>query len=98
MSLKDEIQALGEQIAAQVGQGSKPQDQAPPQAPEAAPADAARGHATGSPPNEIDAFLQAAHDTLDEFGDELDRYPRLTALAALGIGLAAGVIIGHRIR
>lgn len=98
MSMKDEIRALGAQIAAQAGKGLKPQDQAPPQATEAVPADAMHEDATGAPPNAIDAFLQAVHDTLDEFGDELDRHPRLTVLAALGIGLAAGVVIGHRTR
>lgn len=47
---------------------------------------------------DIDAFLKAVNETLDEFADELDRFPRLTALAALGVGLAAGVVIGRQLR
>ncbi|WP_456388282.1 hypothetical protein [Profundibacter sp.] len=47
---------------------------------------------------DIDAFLKTLNETLDEFAEELDRYPRLTALAALGIGLAAGVVIGRTSR
>ncbi len=47
---------------------------------------------------DVDAFLNAVNETLDEFADELDRFPRLTALAALGLGLAAGVVIGRQLR
>ena len=47
---------------------------------------------------DIDAFLKAVNETLDEFADELDRFPRLTALAALGVGLAAGIVIGRQLR
>ena len=36
--------------------------------------------------------------TLDEFAEELDKYPRLTALSALGVGLVLGVVIGRRLR
>jgi hypothetical protein len=42
--------------------------------------------------------LKAVNETLDEFADDLNRHPRLTALAALGIGLAAGVVIGYQAR
>jgi len=42
--------------------------------------------------------VKTVNETLDEFADELDKYPRLTALAALGVGLAAGVVIGRQFR
>ncbi|NKB84863.1 hypothetical protein [Brucella grignonensis] len=48
--------------------------------------------------HQLETFLKTANETLDEFAEELDRFPRLTALAAFGIGLAAGVVIGHRLR
>ena len=47
---------------------------------------------------DIEAFLKVLNETLDEFADELDRFPRLTALAMLGVGLAAGVVIGRQLR
>lgn len=45
-----------------------------------------------------EAFLKEVSETLDEFADELDRFPRLTALVALGVGLAVGVVIGRQRR
>jgi hypothetical protein len=38
------------------------------------------------------------NETLDEFSEELDKFPRLTALAAIGVGLVVGVIIGRKLR
>lgn len=47
---------------------------------------------------DVEALLKMMNDTLDEFAEELDRFPRLTALAALGVGLAVGVVIGRQLR
>ena len=41
---------------------------------------------------------QKVNALLDDFSEELDRYPKLTALAALGVGVALGVIIGRQFR
>ncbi|WP_454858845.1 hypothetical protein [Rhizobium binxianense] len=48
--------------------------------------------------HQLETFLKTVNETLDEFADELDKFPRLTALAALGIGLATGVVIGRQLR
>jgi hypothetical protein len=98
MSLHDEIQDLRAQISARARQGSKPKGQISPQALEPLSEDEVSPDTREMPSNEIDRFLKTMHDTLDEFGDELDQHPRLTALVALGIGLAAGIVIGHRTR
>lgn len=47
---------------------------------------------------EIGAFFDTISATLDEFAGEIDKYPRLTAIAALGVGLAIGLVIGRQIR
>lgn len=47
---------------------------------------------------EIGEFLDTVNTTLDEFAGEIDKYPRLTAIAALGVGLAIGLVIGRQIR
>jgi len=93
MSLMSEIQSLRAQLDAHARRES------------AGNADAERQPASPPPSPDIphdgidvDTFLKAVIDTLDEFADELDRFPRLTALAALGLGLAAGVVIGRQFR
>lgn len=48
--------------------------------------------------HDIESFLKEVDETLDAFADELDRFPRLTALTALGVGLAAGIVIGRQLR
>jgi hypothetical protein len=48
--------------------------------------------------HDVDALLKMLNDTLDEFAEELDKYPRLTALTALGVGLALGVVLSRRLR
>jgi len=91
MNLTSEIKALGVEIAEQARQRTKPQDEAPPPTEEVSCVSEARSQLH-------DAFLKAVNETLDEFADDLNRHPRLTALAALGIGLAAGVVIGYQAR
>lgn len=48
--------------------------------------------------NDVEKLLEVMNTTLDEFSDDLDKHPRLTALAALGVGLALGVLIGRQSR
>ena len=93
MSLMSEIQSLRAQIDARARKasventGAEKQPASPRPSPDV-PRDGL----------DVDAFLKAVNETLDEFADELDRFPRLTALAALGLGLAAGVVIGRQLR
>lgn len=92
MSLMSEIQTLRAQIdahanASAANAGIK-QKTAPQHAPPDSPHDG----------TDIEAFLKVLNETLDEFADDLDRFPRLTALAAIGVGLAAGVVIGRQLR
>ncbi|SEP93781.1 hypothetical protein [Thalassovita taeanensis] len=47
---------------------------------------------------ELETFMKTMHETMDEFSEDIARYPQLTALAALGIGFAAGIIIGRQFR
>ena len=93
MNLTSEIKALGVEIAEQARQRTKPQDEAPPPTEEVSCVSEARSQL-----HDADAFLKAVNETLDEFADDLNRHPRLTALAALGIGLAAGIVIGYQAR
>ncbi|WP_454685439.1 hypothetical protein [Ancylobacter moscoviensis] len=93
MSLKSEIQALRAELRAQANR-TAPASESPDldhssDKPSAGAVDAG---------TDIDTFLKAVNETLDEFADELDRFPRLTALAALGLGLAAGIVIGRQLR
>lgn len=93
MSLMSEIQSLRAQIdtyarkTSTENAGVEKQPASPPPSPDI-PHDGL----------DVDAFLKAVNETLDEFADELDKFPRLTALAALGLGLAAGVVIGRQLR
>jgi len=93
MSLLSEIQALRAEIDAYARR-------APATAGSAAPTPAP-GEPSGENAHDrldVETFLKTVNETLDEFADELDKYPRLTALAALGVGLAAGVVIGRQFR
>ncbi len=47
---------------------------------------------------EVEAFFAAVNATLEEFAGEIDKYPRLTAISAFGVGLAIGLVIGRRTR
>lgn len=83
MSVKDEIAALRAEFAARNERHSG----APPEkADEAGPA--ARGE---------EAFLQAFGGVIDALPADIEHYPRLTALAALGVGTAIGLLIGRRL-
>jgi len=93
MSLKDEIAALREVFNAReqrvTGGARQPDSQL-----------SSDGQGSAAPPtrNDAEALLEAMNSTLDELSVDLDRFPRLTALAAFGCGLALGLLIGRNSR
>lgn len=46
----------------------------------------------------VDAFLEAVGATLQELGQDIDKFPRLTALTVFGLGLSLGLVFGSRVR
>lgn len=46
----------------------------------------------------MEALMETIGDTLDDMSGEIEKFPKLTALAALGVGLALGVVIGRQLR
>jgi hypothetical protein len=92
MSIKDEIAALRAEIAAKREKSS-----AAAQASNTSP-DRDAGVDGTSGAQSIEAFMKLFGETLDELPNELDRYPRLTAFAAFGVGLAFGAFLGRRLR
>ena len=87
MRLQDEIATLREELAASSGKSAA---------------------AGGPPPHQDDRPERGERDIetlpgevnamLDDFAEELDRHPRLTALAALAVGLVLGAALGRRLR
>ncbi|WP_414463588.1 hypothetical protein [Hyphomicrobium sp. DY-1] len=45
---------------------------------------------------EIESLIKLINDALDELPKEIEKYPRLTAIGAFGVGLAFGVILDRR--
>ena len=90
MTLKAEIAALREEIE------KIKQQPAPP------PAPPPRAEQTAEPeqPARIgpDELIAAANSVIDELREDIDKYPRLTAIAAFGLGLAVGVFAGRQSR
>lgn len=93
MSLMNEIQALRAQINANARDRSTADAKAAAEAPQEQTASSAPDDQP-----DVETLLTMVDETLDEFSQELDKYPRLTALAALGIGLAVGIVIGRQRR
>jgi hypothetical protein len=87
MSLKDEIAALREEIDRRL--------RAEPEAPISAPADGRNG-AEGN--EGIDAILASARSAVDELGHDIDKFPRLSAITAFGVGLTLGIALGRQAR
>lgn len=44
----------------------------------------------------VDALLAAVGETVEEFGQDIDRFPRLAALAAFAVGLSLGMVLTSR--
>lgn len=87
MSLKDEIAALREEIDGRLRAKTEP--------PMSAPADS-RNSAEGN--EGIDAILASARSAIDELGHDIDKFPRLSAMTAFGVGLTLGIALGRQTR
>jgi hypothetical protein len=85
MSLKQEIAALREEIERR----SRAKTEAPPASATGENGERHRG---------VDAILASAASAIEEVGGEVDKFPRLGAIAAFGVGLALGVILGRQVR
>lgn len=92
MGIRDEIGALRAEIEARRGAYVAAVGANAPRDPQGTPADGT------SAAQSAESFLRMFSETLDELPSELDRYPRVTALAAFGIGLTLGAIIGRQFR
>lgn len=87
MSLKEEIAALREEI-----------DRRSPvraESPAATPADNQNGSEDSGG---VDAILASAKMAVDELGHDIDKFPRLSAITAFGVGLTLGIALGRQVR
>jgi Tfp pilus assembly protein PilN len=89
MTLKAEIAALREEIE------KIKQQPAPPPAPPRPEQSVEQDQAARIGPDEL---LAAANSVIDELQQDIDKYPRLTAIAAFGLGLAVGIFAGRQSR
>ena len=88
MTLMDEVNALRKELEnVQRKQSKKAAEAAAPA--EAGDAEREEGFA---------ALLHAVEGVIDDFGQEVDKFPRITALTALTVGLAFGFVIGRHSR
>ena len=87
MSLKDEIAALREEIDRRL--------RAKAETPVSTPADS-RNSKEGN--EGIDAILASARSAVDELGHDIDKFPRLSAITAFGVGLTLGIALGRQAR
>ena len=93
MSLKTEIAALRAEIDARARRITADEKNS-----SSSPVSNETPAASSRDPHDVESFLKMMNDTLDEFGEELDKYPRLSALAALGVGLSLGIVVGRQLR
>ena len=98
MTLRDEIAALREEVAKLSHQQQLQQQAAsaappPPPPPNDQAADADQPKGIGP-----DELIAAANSVIDELQQDIDKYPRLTAIAAFGLGLAVGIFAGRQSR
>ncbi|MGO3932431.1 hypothetical protein NP284_29485 [Rhodopseudomonas pseudopalustris] len=100
MTLRDEIAALREEVA-KLSQQQQLQQQAasaappPPPPPSNDQAAAGEDQPTRIGPEEL---IAAANSVIEELQQDIDKYPRLTAIAAFGLGLAVGIFAGRQSR
>ena len=87
MSLREEIAALREEIA----QRSRATPEAPPNVRASDREDGERHHG-------VDAILASASSLVEDLGQDVDKFPRLSAATAFGIGLALGVVLARQVR
>jgi anti-sigma factor RsiW len=89
MTLKAEIAALREEIE------KIKQQPAPPPAPPRTEQTVEQDQPSRIGPDEL---IAAANSVIDELREDIDKYPRLTAIAAFGLGLAVGIFAGRQSR
>lgn len=89
MTLMDEINALrGDLEALQKKRAAKAETGEP-----EAPAEGEANDAAG-----IEALMHAVNETIDDFGHEIEKYPRIASATALAVGLALGYFLGRQVR
>lgn len=93
MSLKDEITQLRAEfdahVTSQAGRARKVAEPAQ---------DTAEAAAAAADSAQLEGLMETIGAALDDMSDEIEKFPKLTALAALGVGLALGVVIGRQLR
>lgn len=94
MTLKDEINALRNDLEDLRRQQSKAQKKEKTTEAEAAPqAEAGAEQVEG-----LDALLGAVNAAVEDFSEEIEKYPRIAAITSLAVGLALGYVIGRQVR
>ena len=83
MRLSEEIAALRKELADRSNQQSTPSAKAE----EGAAADVG-----------VQAVLASVGEIVDELGGNVDKFPRLSVIAAFGLGLALGAALGRQLR
>ena len=48
--------------------------------------------------NGVDRLIALAKDTVEELGNDVDKFPRVTAMTTFGVGLALGFALGRQTR
>ncbi len=90
MTLTNEIAALREEIDKKMRSRSEKETHTGP----STEAD----HQGQANRNSIDALLAAVAATVEELGQDVDKFPRLSVTAGFGFGLALGFAFGRQVR
>jgi hypothetical protein len=95
MTLMDEINALRKDL----DEVRRKQSKAEP-GERAADAEAAPQADAGGieQPEGLDALLGAVNAAVEDFSEEIEKYPRIAAITTLAVGLALGYAIGRQVR
>lgn len=94
MTLMDEINALRKDL----DEVRRKQSKAEP-GERAADAEAAPQADAGiEQPEGLDALLGAVNAAVEDFSEEIEKYPRIAAITTLAVGLALGYAIGRQVR
>jgi hypothetical protein len=93
MTLRAEIAALREEVAKLSQQQQQQAPPPPPPPPGEHSSEPEQGARIGA-----DDLIAAANSVIDELQQDIDKYPRVTAIAAFGLGLAIGIFAGRQSR